>query len=182
MKGSDDTTDRTGTEALLRARAKLLAHTGDAHARAAATVGPEELVVSVEGGRYALPLDDLTRVAPLVSLTPLPGTPPYVAGLAFVLGRIVTVVDLGVLLGHRPSRLGAVVLLDVAGEAVALGIERYDTVRPGGTDELTAPPAPLSEQTARYLRGLGPDGVGHIDIARLGRDLVSPSISRGRSD
>src|SRR6202165_5083726 len=59
----------------------------------------DALVFALGSELYALPATQVHEVRPLGWLTPLPGTPPFLAGLINVRGRIVPVVDLRPLLG-----------------------------------------------------------------------------------
>src|ERR1700736_3273209 len=59
----------------------------------------EALVFALGSELYALPANQVHEVRPLGWLTPLPGTPAFLAGLINVRGRIVPLVDLRPLLG-----------------------------------------------------------------------------------
>lgn len=52
------------------------------------------LIFSLGAERYAFPGEQVREVRPLGQITPLPGTPAFVAGLMNVRGRIVPVLDL----------------------------------------------------------------------------------------
>src|SRR5687767_10360715 len=43
---------------------------------------------------YAVELEYLVEVVPLLALTQIPGTPPFIAGISNVRGRILSIVDL----------------------------------------------------------------------------------------
>src|SRR5689334_11589299 len=81
---------------VLRERARLLAEVPLAE-----DTGEREdvLVCSVKGERYAIALPLLLSVHAARALTPLPNTPPHVAGILNVRGQIVTVLDLSNALG-----------------------------------------------------------------------------------
>ena len=49
------------------------------------------------GALYALPLEAASEISPLPPLTPVPGAPVSVLGLAEIRGRVVSVLDLGAL-------------------------------------------------------------------------------------
>ena len=61
------------------------------------------LVFSVAGKRFALRVGDVKRVVAAVKVTELPGAPAQVVGVVNVHGRILPVVDLGLLFGW-PAR------------------------------------------------------------------------------
>src|SRR3982074_213775 len=73
----------------------------------------EALVFAIGREQYALPANQVREVRPLGWLTPLPGTPAFLAGLINVRGRIVPVIDLRSLLGmpSDESPLMSVVLV-----------------------------------------------------------------------
>jgi purine-binding chemotaxis protein CheW len=116
---------------ILRARAQQLA------AVSADEQGADEieaLLCRVGNEQYAVPLGLLAAVQRPQGLTPLPCTPPHVAGLLNVRGELVTVLDLGVALDLRAApTVGAtsqVILVESARGQVGLlvdevlGVER----------------------------------------------------------
>lgn len=83
---------------VLRVRARRLA------AAPAAGQRPDEIEVllcRVGAEQYAVPLGVLRGLQRARGLTPVPCTPPFVAGLLNVRGELVTVLDLGVALDPR---------------------------------------------------------------------------------
>ncbi len=54
----------------------------------------EVLLFTLEGQRYALPLEDVHELVRAVRLTPLPQAPPLIEGLVNVRGTLLPVVDL----------------------------------------------------------------------------------------
>jgi purine-binding chemotaxis protein CheW len=167
-------------EALLRERAKALAT--PARAAVASQAGDELLVVSVGQARYALPLARLAGVVTLPRLTPLPGAPPFIAGLAHVQGRTLTVVSLGVLLGHppQPTRLGA--LVDVGGESFALGVAAVEGVRSMWSAGEDAVPAGVGPGARRVIQAVGPGGVCLVDLNRLIEDMLTSEAPSPRNE
>ena len=66
------------------------------------------LVLDMAGERVALPASRVESVVELEGLTPVPGTPPHIAGLAALRSRVLTVVDPHRVLGvEPPAREGA---------------------------------------------------------------------------
>lgn len=166
-------------EALLKQRARALA--APVRASAAASSREELLVVVVGQARYALPLARLAGGVTLPRLTPLPGAPAFVAGLSHVQGRTLTVVSLGVLLGHplQPSRLGA--LVEVGGEAFALGVPGVEGVQAmwaGGESEV---PAGLTPEARRAISSVGPEGICRVDLDRLLDDVLTTDAPASRT-
>lgn len=73
----------------------------------------------VEGDRLGLSLEDVTEIATVARITPVPRSPDFVVGLANIRGRVVTLLDAGVLFGAAEP-LGA----EGAGQAVVLAAPR----------------------------------------------------------
>lgn len=73
------------------------------------------LLLPLREDRYAIPLDRVAEVLEPVAATRLPEAPPAVLGLVNHRGRIVPVLDVGVLLGLRP--VGAIGALAVTATA-----------------------------------------------------------------
>jgi purine-binding chemotaxis protein CheW len=51
------------------------------------------VLFTVAGGQYVIPAADVLHMESYVGATPVPGAPPYVAGLIQVRGRVLPVVD-----------------------------------------------------------------------------------------
>ncbi len=63
------------------------------------------LLFKLGDGRYALPVDHIVEVIPLVKLKKVPRTPEFVAGMMNYRGKPVPVIDLSVLSEGVPSEL-----------------------------------------------------------------------------
>jgi purine-binding chemotaxis protein CheW len=134
----------------------------------------EALVFSLGRELYALPATQVHEVRPLGWLTPLPGTPAFLAGLINVRGRIVPVVDLRPLLGiatdDGPSM--SVVLVSYRGGDVGLLVTDRPKVRPLRVADLTEPPpGPLSGIDPSCVRGITPDLTIVLDAEHLLSDV-----------
>jgi len=93
------------------------------------------------GNGYAFRLDQIHEIVPPQALTRVPGCGPAVAGLMGLRGRVITVFDLGVLMGGKPaaSRPDHRVLLLRWGKIVAgLAVEELVTITALGDEILTA--------------------------------------------
>ena len=82
----------TSDREILRARAQALARAHDAGAVAEDLL--EVLEFSLGPERYGLETRLVREVYPLKNLTPIPCTPPFVAGVVNVRGRITCVIDI----------------------------------------------------------------------------------------
>ena len=160
-------------EVLLRRRAQALARTQAEVTRRDALT--EVLVVRAGGTRYVLPLVDLTTVLLVQHISPVPGAPPMLAGLAHLQGQVVSVVSLAVLLGHGPEPIAATVLVDVGGEPMALGVAALERVVALDLGQLQPPPPGLLGQAPRVVEGTLPGGLVLLNVKDLVRDLTQGS-------
>jgi len=133
----------------------------------------EVLAFSVGGERYAVETAHVRGVVRLDDLTPVPGTPGYLLGVANLRGEILAVVDLRALFGLAPGgltgRCWVVVvgagrpelglLADEAGELVVL--------RRG---EVLQPPEAKAAARRELLLGVTGAGLGVFDGAALLQD------------
>jgi purine-binding chemotaxis protein CheW len=81
------------------------------------------VIFKVSGAEYALPASDVLHLESFTAATKVPGTPPHVAGLMQVRGRVVPIIDLHLLFGagpHELSPLSRVLVVQSGARAVAL--------------------------------------------------------------
>lgn len=133
-------TDAEHEARVLRARARRLAVApvqegqADALAVVLCRVGDEE---------YAVPLDRLGAIPRAHGLTPLPCTPPHVAGLLNVRGDLVTVLDLSVVLELRAASVvgttSQVLLVEASRGRVGLLVDEVLGVKQLLLDRLAQP-------------------------------------------
>jgi len=79
--------------------------------------------------RCGVPIDRLARIVPLEGVTPVPGAPPAVLGIANVQGELVTVVDGRLLIGE-PARGTApeLVLVDRGGRYAGIAVDAVEDI------------------------------------------------------
>lgn len=175
-------TERAAADtALLLARARQLAGTPAGPSELAAQRTVECLLCRLGAEWYALEVSLLSAVQTARGLSPLPCTPPFVAGLLNVRGTVVTVIDLarGLHLGDEAHLDGALVLLTDCASGGGVGqvgllVDAVDGVRSLALD-LLAPS--LSGDPA--VRGIAEGGVVVLDLAALlgdGRFEVSDEL------
>jgi purine-binding chemotaxis protein CheW len=126
--------------------------------------------------RYAIESAWVREIHPLREITPLPGTPSFLAGIINLHGRIVSVVDLKKFFDLPPrglTDLNKVIL--VSDEQMEFGL-LVDAV-PGLCRVACAAIQPglptLSGPRADYLRGVTGDRLVILDMARL---LADPNL------
>jgi len=85
--------------------------------------------------RCAAPLDALREVVPAGGITPIPGAPEQVRGLANIRGRVVTVIDGRALVGAPAAAPPPwLVLVRVGGRTLALGVDEVEDLVVDPTD------------------------------------------------
>jgi len=62
------------------------------------------LTFTIDGNRHAIEASRVTELVPRVPLRPAPLAPPFLAGLLAYRGRVVPIIDMGMLLGKQRCR------------------------------------------------------------------------------
>lgn len=126
------------------------------------------VVVRLGGGRFALPMSDVAEVGRLPGLTRVPGTPPWVAGVANWRGRILGVLDLRLLLDVAPDG-GALddrrlVVLSRQGVAAGVLAERVEGVVDVDPEQLEPALLTLPAEAGALLEGQITDDEGPVGV------------------
>jgi purine-binding chemotaxis protein CheW len=149
---------------ILEARAQLLAQPLVEPTVSERTV--ELLVFACAGGTYAVDAGSVVEVVPLADPTPVPSTPPALAGVINHRGRIVAVVDLARLLPaaqEEPSGAGLAVVVRSGNAILGLCADAVSGVLM--IDERDLLPADhLGEQRDDVVRGLTPALAAILDL------------------
>ncbi len=138
------------------------------------------LFFRVAGAEYAVEAARVVEVVPRVELRTLPHAPEALAGLLRYRGRMVPVVDLGLLLGDAPCpRLLStrIILADerlpARGEAlVGLIAEHVSEVRQVDGDRVIPPPSLLGQNP--YLGAIVSSDGGLVPLIAVERVLAEP--------
>jgi purine-binding chemotaxis protein CheW len=159
------------TDAILRERARLLAQPLEDES---AREGLEIIVFRVGSERFAFESSQVREVFTAREITPLPGTPPWVAGILNVRGRILSVLHVGILLGAEAEHDAATnCLLILRGDEiegasdVALLTGALEGISLLPANALEPPHALAGAPGARYRRGLTSEGITLLDAAPL---------------
>lgn len=126
----------------------------------------ESVVIRLGDGRFAAELDAVAEVGRVPSVTRIPGSPGWLAGVANWRGRLLPVLDLRSLLGAPETRLGSTARLVVLSvEGISAGIV-VDSVE--GTGVLDAAveefPAALADRGSFLLAGQVPSADGPVAV------------------
>lgn len=151
-----------------------------AHVAEAGTGAPaatQWVVFRCADRRFGVPLESVTEIITPRPFTRLPGAGAEVCGLVGVRGRVVTVLDMGILLGLPASRLVAdhrLLLLDVTGRRLGAAVDDVVAVAAARMEPLTATePLRTSDAAAVLGAARSDDGVfTALDPVRLLAYLV----------
>jgi purine-binding chemotaxis protein CheW len=128
------------------------------------------LVFRLGGEQYAVPGWQVREIRPIGQLTPLPGTPPFVAGLINVRGRVVTALDLRPVIGLRTDgeAPSVVMLMASPGGDVGVLVSEQPTLRWLREGDLgSLPPGGPAGLDPAFVRGVTRDLVVVLDAERL---------------
>ena len=109
------------------------------------------VIFRVGGAEYVLPASDVLQMESFLGATPVPGAPPYVAGIIHVRGRVVPVVDLRLRFGLPKIDLtmdSRVVVVELADRTVGLLADSAREVVKLAADQLMSPPSMMSADGA----------------------------------
>ncbi|WP_165073056.1 chemotaxis protein CheW [Paludisphaera rhizosphaerae] len=145
------------------------------------------LTFQAAGQRYAVDAKRVVEVVPRVRARPLPHAPAHLTGVFEYRGEVVTVVDLGMLLGSTaaPDRLSTrIILIDRGGaapdrrELLGLVAEHVDDLTP--VDPAALAPIPTTIPNAPYLGGIAETNSGMIQLLLVDKVLDAPTTSDRR--
>lgn len=131
--------------------------------RAAYLAAPQWVVFACDGHWLAFPITRVREILPPRGFTRLPGTGPEVCGLVGLRGRIVTVLDLGAILGLKPSGARAdhrLILIEHDGRVVGMAVDEMVAVTRAAARDLS-----LDRETRAVFDIEGDEviGVGTLD-------------------
>ncbi|HEV2674428.1 MAG TPA: chemotaxis protein CheW [Aliidongia sp.] len=137
----------------------------------------EFLEFTVADERYGIETAHIREVAIVTALTPVPGTPAFIGGIATVRGQILSVLDIGRLfdlpdLGGAPP--GKLVVLEGPDMPVGILAAAIIGMRTVPASEIETSLPTLTGGRAPYLRGIDRTGVAILDGAALlaARDII----------
>lgn len=151
--------------ALLRQRAERAALTSLDTPEVLASI--DTLVVRLGEETYGLPLRSLTAVFQVTTaVVPVPCTPPFVAGITNIRGRVVPVIDLATLLGISAAASEANAIIVVSNDAmtVAFRVSAIDDAIKVKTGELQPVSGLFDLARTEFVQGVLPDGAILLDI------------------
>jgi purine-binding chemotaxis protein CheW len=99
-------------------------------------------------------VQEVIRVGPM---TPVPYAPREILGIFNLRGRIVTIVDIGQLLGFAPAVTGAdgrIFIVEDRNEFIGLLVDRVDEVVEVEREQWQPPPANVNWGQGRFFKGV----------------------------
>jgi purine-binding chemotaxis protein CheW len=116
------------------------------------------VIFRVGGAEYILPAADVLQMESFTGATPVPGAPPYVAGIIHVRGRVVPVVDLRSRFGLPPIETtidSRVVVVELEERTVGLLADSAREVVKLDAAQMQSPPSMMSaEGTEAYVKSV----------------------------
>ncbi|HET6818196.1 MAG TPA: chemotaxis protein CheW [Mycobacteriales bacterium] len=148
-----------------------------------AAADADAVVVRLGTGRFAVGLASVAEVGRVPSVTRVPGTPGWVAGVANWRGRILPILDLRTLLGAAESALGGdarLLVLGADGMSVGLLVEAVEGTAVVATSAEPFP-ATLAGSAAQLLAGQVPQPDGPVAVLDVDAVLrMRDALPRGR--
>ena len=141
---------------------------------------PRYVTFSMNGRRYGVPLENVTEVGLVPSITPLPHVPAWLVGVTSLRGRVLALVDLRRLLGEesvaQTSAGRLVVVRPVGGEVFGgLVVDAVHRIREFPEEGIGTGQAPSSAEAA-FVRGTGQDEGESVSLLDLDRLLASEML------
>lgn len=118
----------------------------------------------------AFSIADVRETLPLMPISHVFLTPPWLAGIFSLRGEIVPAIDLGVLLGMPRSVVGddaRIVVVERGARVAGVLVERLLELRTIDETTLEPPPAGLPAEVAAILRGIVATPTGTVRILDL---------------
>jgi len=134
------------------------------------------LCVTIGSEFYAMPIETVLAVYEEVSVIPVPCTPPHVAGISNIRGRVLPVVDLAVLLGvasMTDAPKSALVVTAKGDATLAFRVDHIGAVQALAIKGLAPLTANLDLAHMPYLKGMLSDGSILLDIEAI---LSDPAL------
>ena len=115
------------------------------------------VVFRVGSAEYVLPAADVLQMESFTGATPVPGSPPYVAGLVQVRGRVLPVIDARARFGLPPAERTLdtrVVVGQLGARTVGLIVDSAREVVKLDPAQLKPPPPLVAEQARGFVKAV----------------------------
>jgi purine-binding chemotaxis protein CheW len=115
------------------------------------------VVFKVEEGEYVLQASDVLQMESFGGATKVPGTPPYVAGLIHIRGRVVPVVDVRLRFGLssvEPTLDSRVIVVQSGERTVGLLVDSAREIMKIAPEALHAPPDWMGSEGSGFVKSV----------------------------
>ena len=129
------------------------------------------LLCAVRSSSFALPLTHVLEPLRPLPVQPIPGSPPFVRGLAIVRGEPVPVVDLAYLMEGEPGLPDRWVTVKSGAAVAVLEVDRILGIRTLPAETLRALPPLLQSADAEIVSAMGALDAGLLLVLDQGRLL-----------
>ncbi|MGD8823158.1 MAG: chemotaxis protein CheW, partial [Anaerolineales bacterium] len=136
---------------------------------------------SLAGTEYAIPIQNVTEIAYIPEVTPLPNVPPWILGVANLRGDLLSIVDLRAFFGLERTTLTGMTRMLVArtsGEDMTVGllVDQAQGLRNLRLSEIETPTGDIESQIAPYLYGAYDGEDEMLVLLDLDQVLMSPRL------
>lgn len=157
------------SEEILAARAKLISGNRSIQNDLSGD-GPTVVEFLLAPERYAVEELFVDEVMLLRELTPIPGVPDFVAGITNIKGRILSVLNLKILLGINTkgiTELNRIIILKNNKMEFGILTDSILGTRNLPSEQLAPMPVTLQGTAADYVKGITADGLILLDCERM---------------
>jgi purine-binding chemotaxis protein CheW len=111
---------------------------------------------SLGSEEYAIPLLDVREVIAVPETTPVPFTPPHFLGIMNLRGQVISVIDLRIKLGIKPtpSTETAVIICDIGSTHLGVLVDSINSVISPQDDQLSGKPEIESQKSTEYISAI----------------------------
>lgn len=120
------------------------------------TAGEKLLIFDLGAEKYAIPIHDIAQIIDVPPVTPIPNSPPFLAGIFSLRGKIVSVIDASSRMGgiHSDGEKSKVIVLETGGDQFGLLVDRIDLVVDVDLSSLEPPPEGFKPLAQELVEGV----------------------------
>ncbi|MBN1311198.1 MAG: purine-binding chemotaxis protein CheW [Anaerolineae bacterium] len=139
------------------------------------------IIFAMGSTHYAVEVDRIGEVVRSPELTPVPGLPDWVLGVANLHGDIISAVDLSLFLGisdHVTDQTAYMIVAQAGDQRIGLVVDDVDIIYTFPAEQVVSPPFKIAPELVPYLRGAVErrnDFIRFLDCERL---LLGPQMQK----
>lgn len=119
---------------------------------------------------YGIDVTRIGEIFPLQPITTVPRTPPFVVGIFSARGRLISVLDLRLLLGLSATEIAGhthIIVLNVREMEIAFLADQIDAVHQYFQEDIEPPLAAPKKGAGQYIEGIAPGNLAIIDVEAI---------------